>query len=243
MEVKPFLELIKRAQKSKYTELVMNNRIMVQCYDVAKDSDNGMHYILHIPDTEEYEDKFYDQSIIIVPENVLYIYKIGHDELLEVKKKKNAKPKDCKEFIDVVYRDDMVELTFQHTVFDELVASNDIGFRYATDNNPSVQLVANTLSDLESRIKVNGLAATVDGYKAGFYYRLMHHEQITYGKIYLGGKIVRVPLFKSMLNGMKDLDEFRISIQETILKDIYVYTIHLRKKGITEQHISYIINF
>lgn len=243
MQIKPLLELIKRAQKSRYTEFVMSNRMIMQCYDVSQDSDAGTHYILHIPDTEEYEDKFYDQSVIIVPENVLYIYKIGHDELLEAKKKKGAKPRDCKEFIDVVYFDDMVELTFQHIIYDKLIASNDIGFRYATDSHPNVQLITKTLTDLKNRIKINGLSAIVDAYKAGYYYKIMNHSQIIYGKIDLGNIKVRIPLFKSMLAGIKMPDKFVISVQETILKDIYIYTIQLTNKGITDQYISYIINF
>ena len=243
MQVKPFLDLMKRAQKSKYIDFVMHNRMIIQCYDVSQDSDVGTHYILHIPENENYDDKFYDQSIIIIPENVLYIYKIGHDELLEVKKKKNAKPKDCKEFIDVVYNDDMVELTFQHIVFDELVASNEIGFRYADNTKPSVQLVTKTLNEIEDRIKVNGLAATVDGYKSGFYYKIMNHEQIAYGKIKLGDKKVRIPLFKSMLAGIKEPEDIKISIQEIKIKDIYLCTVQLTNNGLVDQYISYILNF
>ena len=243
MQVKPFLDLMKRAQKSRYTEFVMSNRMIMQCYDVSQDSDAGTHYMLHIPDTEEYKDKFYNQSIIIVPENVLYVYKTGHDELLEAKKKKGAKPRDCKEFIDIVYFDDMVELTFQHIIYDELIASNDIGFRYATDNHPNVQLITKTLTDLENRIKVNGLAAVVDGYKSGFYFKAMNHEQIAYGKIKLGDRKVRVPLFKSMLAGIKEPEDIKLSIQETNLKDIYVYTVQLTNKGLVDQYISYILNF
>lgn len=243
MQVKPLLELMKRAQKSRFIEFVMHDRMIMQCYDVDKDSDDGVHYILHIPDDETYNERFYNESLIIVPENVIYIYKLGHDTLLEVKKKKNAKPKDCKEFIDVVYNDDMVELTFQHIVYDELIASNDIGFRYASNDNPNVNFVVKTLTTIRDRIKPNGLAATVDGYKSGFYYKSLTHEQIAYGKIKLGDKKVRVPLFKSMLAGIKEPDDIKISIQETKIKDIYVLTVQLTNKGLMDEYISYILNF
>ena len=137
----------------------------------------------------------------------------------------------------------MVELTFQHIVYDELIASNDIGFRYASNDNPNVNFVVKTLTTIRDRIKPNGLAATVDGYKSGFYYKSLTHEQIAYGKIKLGDKKVRVPLFKSMLAGIKEPDDIKISIQETKIKDIYVLTVQLTNKGLMDEYISYILNF
>ena len=47
MQIKPFLDLMKRAQKSKYINFVMHSRMIMQCYDVSQDSDIGTHYILH----------------------------------------------------------------------------------------------------------------------------------------------------------------------------------------------------
>ena len=71
----------------------------------------------------------------------------------------------------------------------------------------------------------------------------MNHEQIAYGKIKLGDRKVRVPLFKSMLAGIKEPEDIKLSIQETNLKDIYVYTVQLTNKGLVDQYISYILNF
>jgi hypothetical protein len=243
MEVKPLLELIKRAHKSKFNKLVLNDRMLIQCYDANHDSDSGFHYILYIPTTDEYKDKFYNKSLIIYPESILNTYKDGHDEVLAIKKEKKISNKDINEFVDVIYNDDMVELVFQHVIQDKLIASNTVGCKIAEVGTYDVDLIIRTLFNLHDRIKPNGLAVRIDGYKAGYYYKIMNHAQITYSKIDIGGTKVRIPLFKSMLTGIKMPDEFLISLQETVLKDIYIYTIQITNKGLTDQYISYIINF
>ena len=93
------------------------------------------------------------------------------------------------------------------------------------------------------RVKVGGLAITIDAARYGLYDRAMNAIEVEYEKFKIGTHKVRIPLFRSMLLGMTNLDEFFISVQETVLSNIYLYTIQLSKKGITEQLIGYIVAF
>ena len=48
MKLKPFIELLRRATKSKYTKFLMRDRMIMGCYSVDDDSDIGLHYILYM---------------------------------------------------------------------------------------------------------------------------------------------------------------------------------------------------
>lgn len=243
MQIKPLLELLRRADKSKYKTVLLMNRMLIQCYDASQDSDMGMHYILHIPDTEDYIDEFYDNQILITIKEVTEAYKLGHAEVLEKKKKTKAKPKEVNEFVDVLVDDLYIILKMQFIVLDELVSTQVVKCKRLTERDNAVQIVTNTMDTMLGRSKRGGLAVTLDGYKSGCYYKLMNHAQIAYHKIKIGGVKVRIPLFKSMLAGIKEPDDFTLSIQETNIQDVYLYTIQLKKKEILEEYICYILNF
>ena len=63
-----------------------------------------------------------------------------------------------------------------------------------------------------------------------------------YHVIKLGKKHVRLPLYKSMYLGTK-FDHIFMSVQETELDMIYLWTIQCEYKGITEQLICYVQSF
>ncbi|MDE5610817.1 MAG: hypothetical protein K2I90_02220, partial [Odoribacter sp.] len=58
--------------------VLMKNHLLLQCYNLDIDSDDGLHYVLHIPETEEYDSSFYDEVIMLNPNEILSAYNEGH---------------------------------------------------------------------------------------------------------------------------------------------------------------------
>ena len=79
----PFISILRRASHCKFPELVMANRLLMQCYTIDVDSDVGFHYVLHIPDENKYADGFYDEFMLIRPAEVIGCYNTGHRILAE----------------------------------------------------------------------------------------------------------------------------------------------------------------
>ena len=77
MDLKAFMVLIRRAKKSSFATVLLHNHMMIQCYDIKIDSDMGLHYVLHIPDTVEYIDPFYDGTMLLDINEILATYKEG----------------------------------------------------------------------------------------------------------------------------------------------------------------------
>lgn len=244
MELKPFLELLKRAMKSPYDTFLMSNRMIFQCYDISWDTDQGFHYILHIPDTEEYVDEFYDKTVILEPSAIVNCYTEGHKKLLEVKKQKNAKPKEVREEVNIRFEDGKMRIKFLYFVQDELVTKELYETNYPiSPYDSNVSLVEETYYNILHRIKPGGLGIAFNGDKHGLFERALNSPDIYFFKVKLGNEKVKVPLYKSLFSGFKEWEEFFISIQETVYPGIYLYVIHFTVKGLTDQYIGYIQNF
>lgn len=244
MELKPFMDLLKRANRSQFKSFLLHNRMLIQCYDVREDSDIGFHYILHIPNEDPFEDEFYDEELILHTEEIIEKYNEGHKLLLAKKKEEKAKPKEVIESGRLLYDKNKRYLQLQFTLRDTLVTSYKIPLEWPI--RPDSRMVENiiiTLDNITDRIKPNGLGVTMDAYRTGLYYRAFNNPQVTYAHIRLGKEQVRIPLYKSMFQGQKNLEECYVSVLETNMKDIYQYTIHMKKNQIIEQFIGYIQNF
>jgi len=243
MTLVPFINLVKRAARSKYPVLLMHNRMITQCYTVEEDSDFGMHYVLHIPDTEDYCGEIYDSTLLIEPAEIIALYKEGHELLLKEKKKRSAKVKEVREEFDFVVKDDSAAIKMHFIVQDELLHTATLNLRYPV--NPAwaeVERVVNSYDKLLNYIKVGGYGVAFDGIRYGLYDRAKQSSRIVYYPILLGGKKIQIPICKSML-GIGACDEFFVSVQETNLPSIYIYTVQLEKKMLIEQWIGYIIAF
>lgn len=244
MDPKPFITLLRRAQKSAYKTFLMNNRMLMQCYTVDEDDDIGLHYILHIPMTDEYTDAFYDETLILDPRVILTCYTVGHSKLLEKKRETKAKPKEVKE--EMYFRADKnrAKLKFLYYVQDELVDTQECILQYpVTDLDPTAELITRTYYDIINRIKVGGIGVAFDGTKYNLYHHAMKSPEIYFFKVKMRDVKVRIPIYKSLFVGLKEWEEFFISIQETVLPGIFIYAIQFTVKGITDQYIGYIQNF
>lgn len=244
MEPKPFIELLRRTQKSKFKSVLMHNRMMMQCYSVDIDSDIGLHYILHIPNNELYADPFYDETLLLVPADILEVYNNGHAVLLEKKKEVSAKPKEVREEMTFSISKNVAKIKFHFIVRDELLTTTTYTTPYPVNpNDNEVETIVDCYQQMLNRIKIGGCAIALDAVREGIFHLANESVQIVYYKVKLGGVTVRVPLYKTMLLGAKAVDEFFISVQETSISSIYLYTIQMARKGLVEQFIGYILNF
>lgn len=244
MNPKPLITILRRALKSQYKTFLLNNRMLMQCYTVDEDDDIGLHYILHIPDTEDYIDPFYDETLILDPKAILACYTEGHRTLLEKKRELKAKPKEVKEECHFKISGHTARLKFLFYVQDELVDTKSHEMSYPVSPiDPTVEVIGKAYYDMISRVKAGGIGIALDGSKYNLYNRAMLTSGIYFFKVKLRDVKIRIPIYKSLFVGLKDWSEFFISIQETELSGIYLYAVQFTAKDITEQFIGYIQNF
>lgn len=242
--IKPLIAILRRATKSKYAQLLLNNRMLMQCYSIDQDDDIGLHYILHVPDTEEYVSEFWDSTLILEPKVLLSTYASGHKELLEVKKEKKLKPKEVREEALFKTTEHGAKLKFMYYVADEFLCSRTVHFEYPVKhNNPLVENVLSTYWNMMNMVKPGGLGVAFDAQQHGLHILGTSSPQVAYFKVIIGGKTVQIPLFKSMFVGRKDWREFYVSLQETIRPSVYLYTMHYTWGGITDQFVGYLLAF
>lgn len=244
LDAKPFIELMTRATRCKFKKIFMVNHLLIQCYTVDIDSDIGFHYVLAIPDTEEYGSPFYDELVELEPSAITKTYSTGHKIFLERKKEIGAKPKEVKEELVVQFKATKLEIKFLYYIRNELVTTSVYTSPYPVDETrPEVENCIETLVSTANRIKPGGSCVLIDGNRTGIFDRTLNSVQTYFHVIKINGEKVRIPFIKSMFLGSKSYDRFIISVQETILKNIYLFSIQLTKKGLTEQFFGYIQNF
>ncbi len=244
IDAKAFITIIRRALKSKYKIFLLHNHMLMQSYNLTDDNVIGFHYVLHIPYTEEYDNDLYNSTLILDAEKLLLLYKTGHDILLEKKKAISAKPKDVKEIIEFITNKNHAKIKFQFIVCDELIYTSTYTTKYPIDEyDENVVNIVSSYQNILNRIKVGSSSVSIDCIKAGILYRLSEATSLIYHKIKIYDKKIMIPVLKSMLAGINKPDEFFMSIQETTIQNVYLYTIQLSANSITDQYIGYIQNF
>lgn len=245
MKALPLIKLLRRASHSKYSKVILNNRMLMQCYSISADSDIGLHYSLFIPPTEEYEDEFYDKTVILNINEITVSYNTMHKILLEEKKERKAKAKDVKEECMFVENNNKTYLSFIGYIEDEIISSQKYYIENypVSDTNQEVINCTEAYTSLIERIKPGGCCVILDGIKNGMFTRALHSIQVDFYKVKINGKTIKIPLIKSLLAGNKDLDSFYVSLQESTILDVYIYALQLSKKGITDTFFGYIQNF
>ena len=238
-DAKKFITLLQRASHSRYKSLLMNNRMIIQCYNVDVDSDIGLHYVLPIPDTPDYEDAFFNSTLMVSPSEITTAYTEMHREMDALRKEKKLKPKDL---VEEVYLIDGI-LKFVFTLLDEGPATITIPVEVPTDLNPDVMNILKHYNDAISRIRAGGVCIEIDGTYSALQSRVVNTPEIMFYIMRYGGKKVRVPLYKSMFLGIKDVDTFQFNIQETDSDELYLHTVKIRKGDIEEIFWGYIMNF
>ena len=245
LEIKSFLELMRRASKCRYKTVLQVNHVLMQSYSIDVDSDEGMHYALFIPMNESsYEDPFYDLIIEYTPSDVLKTYSTGHKKLLELKKEQGGGKIKISEELVVQEKKGRMEFKFLYYLKDELVCTETWSTPYPVDQTrPEIENIANTLDNAIERIKPGGACVLIDGTRTGIFRRATESSDIYYHTVKINGTKVQIPLLKSMFLGNKQLDECILSIQETVLKNIYLWTLMMTRKGLSECFYGYIMRF
>ena len=249
IELKPFITLLRRAVKCRYSMVYMMNHLLIQCYSIDIDSDIGLHYVLFIPDTEEYDSPFYDELLELYPSEILKVYSEGHKVLLDYKKEKSLKPKDVYEELHVTEKTSdsgisVKEIKFLYYANDSLIHTAVYQIPYPVDiSKPSADNCVNTLTALMGRIKPGGYCMRLDGLRLGIFNRAMEYPDIYYHIVKLNGTKIRLPLMKSMFLGSKKFDSFIITLQESTIPGIYVYCLMFHRDGISECFYGYIQNY
>ena len=236
----PFVTLLRRAGRSGYKDLLMHERMILQCYNVNEDDENGMHYILFIPDEKAYEAEVYDQTMFLNPTEILKAYNTGHSILLEKRKEVGAKPKEALEEFTVEEN----KITFSYYLREELVHSENCGIVYPLPAHSfAVDTILDALESLMNRIKPGGCCLSIDGEEMGLVQTMLESGDIHEFVCRFNRKPVVIPLIKSMLNGLKKVDRSRLVVQESELPDVYIVAFNYAYKGIEEVYFGYVLNF
>lgn len=236
--------MMRRATHSGFKELVMTNHMLIQCYNISIDSEVGFHYAMAIPFTEIYDNSFYDEVLVLHPSKILAVYNTGHKELEAKRKMVQAKPKEAREELFFQVRKGYGELKFLYYLKDELLSTAVYRTPYPVDTtSQTVENCVKTYEDLIHRIKPGGFCLVFNGNRMGLQERVMECPEVYYYTAKYRDKKIRIPLARSMFLGIKEVDQLFISVQESMLPDIYIYAIQLTKRGISETFFGYLLNY
>jgi len=244
LELKPFLNILRRATRCGYPSVILNNHLLLQCYNLDIDSDVGLHYVLHIPEDMDPTTEFYDKVLILKPRDILKTYAEGHKELEKERKSQKLMPKACTETVEYIEHKHHLDLVFRYYLAGEEYTTKE--YRIDTDVSDTTPEVENCLQAydlLMRRIKAGGICFVFDGSRMDLQRRIVDCPEVYRYIVKYNGKRILVPFTKSMFLGIKEVDQFYFSIQETLLEDVYTYAISLEKKGIVEQFWGYVLQY
>lgn len=240
----PFITLLKRAVKSGYGNyLIMKDRMFINSYDPDSDSDHGYHYMLLIPQTEEFADEFYDTTMMINPTVIVSAYEERLSELTELRKNRKLRPKDAIVHMSYKHTDGYLKLIFEYQLVDEVVDTSSVCIKDMQSVDSKVELMVHTFNVLSDRIDYEYPTICIDGLRSGFVDKALASVRVCYVDLKLGGIAIKLPLIRSMLNGNKTFEKFDVLINRTVMKNIYTYTINYIAKGVEEIFLGYIQNF
>lgn len=240
---KPLMAILRRAVHSGYKTLLMNNRMLMQCYDLNIDSDIGLHYILHIPD--DVEGDFYDMTLVLKPSEIMSTYREGHLMLEDERKYRKLKTKEATEEFHVKENDDgSVTLKFTFLLQDELITTKSVIVPGINDyNRTMVDNIQESLLRLMDKIKPGGFCLFYDGLRGGLDTKVYESEMIYEFIAKPYGKPIRVPITKNMFLGMKGVDTFEFTLQESVMDHVYILAIRIGKGDIEENLWGYVLNY
>ena len=244
--LKGFIAICKRALKCRYNTVFLTNRMLTQCYDINIDSSVGLHYVLMIPDAEDYDTPFYDDVYVeLYPAELLRVYHSGHDYLQDRRKEKKIKPKDAVEELYVSDRSDgMLEFKFLYYLSDELIHTETWSAIYPVSlTNLRADNCGDTFTQMMYRIKPGGTCVILDALRLGIISRAVDTPGPYIHTVKVNGKKIRLVFIKSMFMGTKKWNRAIISVQETVMSNIYLMSMQLTVDGISELFIGYVQNY
>ena len=253
-----FVDVCRRAVKSGFKTLLFHNRMVMGFYDIAQDSDIGMHYILHIPD--DYED-LYDGHFAMNVEEFLKKLNETKNKVKEERLKLNLPPRsvDGELFYELDGNLMQIEIGVRihemvppppETKRKTLVPGNvlvNLGFvtsckTFEDDSMTSqIDLMLDSLNKIITRMEPT--TVLVDVLENDLVNKVQEFPRVFYCKVKIDNESVQVPLMKSFFRGINKFDRLLLTVSKTCIKGIFIYTITLDAKGLTDQYIAYIQNF
>ena len=241
---KYLMNLLSRCSHSGFKHMVLHNRMLMQCYTVDIDSDQGFHYALHIPDTKEYEDRFFDETILLTPAEITKVYRAGHNTLSDLRKEKNLKTKDCHEECYYLVDDDKRQLKFMYYLLDELVDTQTVDLAWPFDvTDIRAESILRAYGDCLTRIKPGGVCLLYNLGRMGVIEKTVDLPDVYQIIVRVHKKKLCIPLTKTLFMSQKKFDSAYLSIQETTLDHIYIYALSLTAKGLNETIWGYVIRY
>ena len=232
---KILMDLLARVSHSGFKTVVLNNRMLMQCYDVSNDSDQGFHYALHIPDNPIYEDEFFDETLLLVTNDIRTTYRDGHKEIEEMRKERKMKPRAVVEECYYIKKSNGRSLKFLFYLDGTLRFKKVVDLPWPFDETDQrADIVANAYTNCLKRLRIGGTCMTVDGLELRIPDRVYYGNGIYRLKLEFGKKEFVLPITRTLLLGIKKFDSLKITVQETNLDDIYVFAISILTNGICE---------
>lgn len=238
------LEILKRVSHSGYKTFLMHDRMLMNCYNVDEDDDIGAHYVLHIPDTDMYRSDFYKLDLIVDINVISEATKQIRKDHETYRKSKKIRPKDasivCRyDFyrgylllsIDFMMKDDVwktVDIKIPHPISDMDPIKSNIEFAY----NSMLERIDTSMSP----ILINGLTEDIP-------INTLECVRVFYYLVEIDNKMVKIPFLKSFFRSINKFEQFDISIQKTLIKNVYLVAHTFSSKGLTDQYIMYVENF
>lgn len=252
------LTVCKRAAMSKFEMFIIHNRMMIGCYDITQDDDNGMHVIIHIPD--DYED-FYDGHFVWP--NKFFIAKCNETKkkVDEERAKRNLPPRAVtREFDYHVEKDKMVVEAYY--ILHEMIAPPpetkrktlilgdpimNLGFTMECDlfTNDYLPHTAEVVLDVFNKLqeRMTGDTILIDGLENDVISKVLASPRVFYCKVPYDDECIQVPLLKSFFRGINKFDRMMFGVTKTSIDGVAVLTMTFDSKGLTEQYVAYVQNF
>ena len=253
-----------------FTEMLLFNHMAMNCYNVEIDSDTGMHTIVYVPDEypDLYDGPVLVKATEIL--NLIRTQqkavseirtekklppKCAESELfyertetgIDLKFKFSLYDQQTIQYTEYTIKprkkkgiSDIVEKTKDKVVCGDCIYEKEVSYHmdYVSVANPIVANIVQTYYSMLERAK--GDPVVIDGLAEGIYEKVNAQASLYYHSVVVNKKIVKIPFIRSMFRNLSKFEEFRISVQETNLRRIYLYVLHFKSKGICEQHIAYV---
>ena len=239
-----FIKLLRRAVHSGFPRLLMHGRMLMQCFNVDDDGEVGMNYVLHVPDTDDYDDPFYDEDVIFNVRDVMNTYTKGHRDIDGIRKELGEKSKAVSEEVRLDEDGRFIFTFILNGERDTIISIESVDVTYPIDPaSGMVRNVEQSYNNLIGRIRLGGACLTYDGLRFGLQRYAMECSEVYTFIVKFHGRKLSVPLTKSMFGGIRELDSFTLSVQEANIDGLYVYALSLMKAGIAETYWGYIIQY
>lgn len=242
-DYKLLVRCLKRCIKAGYNEVMLVNNMMVYCYDPETDDDIGMHYILHVP-TENCD--LYDSRVVINCSELLAVATEFDTEMTKIRKEKKMKPSEYHVDCSYLCIDEGVQIAFIFKLTGEVTRMSS--YHAKKHDEKAIALSANINKAFHKLAKIKRYDTDgkdiiqLDVLNSDFFDDILEIPRVIYKKVKVNGTSVKIPFIKSFLHGFKKFDQYLVTVSETVIPDVYIYTQGFTVDGIMEEFLSYIVN-